>query len=134
VSSWLRPVPHPDPHVDAIRGYVTLVGDVLQASGTHLSKIWLDPSEPRDATFLFGTRAMVWNETHGFFVGEFVLGAPGVRTVLRDPLALGGGVLPAPASVPGLLARGGADAPFPLRSYDDGRDGFDAKLRGFASV
>ncbi|SFN05856.1 hypothetical protein SAMN04489713_10162 [Actinomadura madurae] len=124
----MRPLPHPDPFVDVTRGYVTRVGDALQARGVPLSNVWLDPSDPRDATFVLGLRALVWNESEGFVLGEFVSGEPGVRTVLRDPVRLGDSVLPDPRSVPGLLERGGEGAPASLRSFAAGHDGFEDEL------
>jgi hypothetical protein len=128
VIDHVRPLPHPDPFVDVTRGYVTRVGDALQARGVPLSDVWLDPSEPRDATYLIGSRALVWNESEGFVLGEFVSGEPGVRTVLREPVRLGGGVLPDPDAVPLLLARGGEGAPVAWRSYEAGHDGFEVGL------
>jgi hypothetical protein len=132
MTGHIRPKAHPDPHVDATRGYITLVSDALQASGAGLTDVWLDPSHPRDATFLVGLRALVWNETDGFVAGGFVAGAPGVRTVLHEPVALGGGVLPAPSAVPALLASAGAGAPVRLRSYEDGHDGLDDAIARYA--
>lgn len=128
----IRPLPHPDPFVEATRGYVTRVGDALQAGGVPLSKVWLDPRDPRDATFVLGLDALVWNESDGFVLGGFVSGEPGVRTVLRDPVRLGGGVLPDPRSVPALLERGGAAAPAPARSYGEGHDGLEDALARYA--
>lgn len=126
----IRPLPHSDPFVDATRAYITRVGDELQASGVALRDVWLDPCSPRDATFVLGLRAVVWNESEGFVLGEFVSGEPGVRTVLRDPVRLGDGVLPDPRSVARALERGGEGAPVALRSYGAGHDGLeDALLR-----
>ncbi|MFG1854517.1 DUF6292 family protein [Actinomadura geliboluensis] len=126
----IRPLPHSDPFVDATRAYITRVGDELQASGVALRDVWLDPCSPRDATFVLGLRAVVWNESEGFVLGEFVSGETGVRTVLRDPVRLGDGVLPDPRSVARALERGGEGAPVALRSYGAGHDGFeDALLR-----
>ncbi|WP_396452488.1 DUF6292 family protein [Actinomadura sp.] len=130
----LRPLPHSDPFVDVIRGYVTCVGDALQAQGAPLSKVWLDPANPRDATFVLGLRALVWNESEGFVLGEFVSGEPGVRTVLRDPVRLGGGVLPEPRSVPHLLERGAVEAPAAVRAVDAGHDGFEDALLRFRAA
>lgn len=124
----IRPLPHSDPFVDVARGYITSVGDALQAGGVPLSNVWLDPCDPRDATFVLGLQALVWNESEGFVLGEFVSGEPGVRTVLRDPVRLGGGVLPDPRSVPRLLKRDAAGAPEPLRPYTAGHDGFEDAL------
>ena len=125
----VRPLPHSDPFVDVTRGYVTCVGDALQERGAVLSDVWLDPCNPRDATFVLGERALVWNESEGFVLGGFVSGEPGVRTVLREPVRLGADVLPDPRSVPGLLERGGAEgAPVALRSCAAGHDGFEDAL------
>ncbi|WP_034519387.1 DUF6292 family protein [Actinomadura rifamycini] len=124
----LRPLPHPDPFVDVTRGYITAVADELAAGGVRLADVWLDPSDPRDATFVLGERALVWNETDGFVVGDFVSGAQGDRTVLRDPVRLGGGVLADPREVAGRLAGPAGGAPVRLRSYADGHDGFEDAL------
>lgn len=132
VIDRIRPLPHPDPFVDAVRGYVSCVGDALQVRGVPLSNVWLDPAQPRDATFVLGLRALVWNESEGFLLGEFVSGEPGVRTVLRDPVRLGGGVLPDPRAVPHLLERGpAAGAPDAVRSYEAGHDGLEDRLAGY---
>lgn len=124
----LRPLPHSDPFVDVTRGYVTRVGDALQARGVPLSNVWLDPSHPRDATFVLGLQALVWNESEGFLFGEFVSGEPGVRTILRDSVQLGDAVLPDPRSVPDLLEHGAKGAPVALRSCTAGHDGFEDAL------
>ncbi|NKZ04873.1 DUF6292 family protein [Actinomadura latina] len=124
----IRPLPHSDPFVDVTRGYITRVGDALQARGVPLSNVWLDPCHPRDATFVLGLQALVWNESEGFVLGEFVSGEPGVRTVLRDPVRLGAEVLPDPRAVPQLLEHGAAGAPAPLRSCASGHDGFEDAL------
>lgn len=130
----IRPLPHPDPFVEATRGYVTCVGDALQARGVRPSKIWLDPSHPRDATFVLGLQALVWNESEGFVLGEFVSGEPGVRTVLRDPVpvGLGEGVLPDPRSVPVLLEDAAAGAAARLRPFTAGHDGFEDELARYS--
>ncbi|WP_067793742.1 DUF6292 family protein [Actinomadura formosensis] len=124
----LRPLPHSDPFVDVTRGYITRVGDALQARGVPLSNVWLDPSDPRDATFVLGLQALVWNESEGFLLGEFVSGEPGVRTILCDSAQLGDDVLPDPRSVPDLLEHGAKGAPVTLRSYTAGHDGFEDAL------
>lgn len=132
MTGRIRPLPHPDPFVEATRGYVTRVGEALQSRGVPLSKIWLDPSHPRDATFVLGLQALVWNESEGFVLGEFVSGEPGVRTVLRNPVQLAGGVLPDPRAVPGLLESGaGRRPPARLRPFTAGHDGFDDRLAGY---
>ncbi|MFV2178381.1 DUF6292 family protein [Actinomadura sp. LOL_016] len=121
-------MPHPDPFVDVTRGYVTAVADEFAARGVRLADVWLDPSDPRDATFVLGLKALVWNETDGFVLGDFVSGEPGVRTVLRDPVRLGGGVLADPREVADRLAEPAGGAPVRLRSFADGHDGFEDAL------
>lgn len=128
MTGSIRPLPHPDPFVEATRGYITCVGDALQARGVTLSKIWLDPAHPRDATLVLGLRALVWNESEGFVLGDLVSGEPGVRTVLRDPVRLGGGVLPDPRAVPALLVGAGQESPTGTRSFTAGHDGFEDRL------
>ncbi|MEU8802110.1 DUF6292 family protein [Spirillospora sp. NPDC048819] len=128
MTGRIRPLPHPDPFVEATRGYITRVGDALQARGVSLSKIWLDPSNPRDATFVLGLQALVWNESEGFVLGDFVSGEPGVRTALRDPVRLGGGVLPDPRAVPVLLDGAAEEPPAATRPFTAGHDGFEDRL------
>lgn len=127
----IRPKPHPDPFVEATRGYITAVGDRLQAHGVRLADVWLDPSHPRDATFVLGLQALVWNESDGFVLGDFVSGEPGVRTVLRDPVRLGGGVLADPSEIAGRVATPVGGAPVRLRSFTDGHDGFEDALASY---
>ncbi|TDC83604.1 DUF6292 family protein [Actinomadura sp. 7K507] len=129
MTGRIRPLPHPDPFVEATRGYITRVGDELQARGVPLSKIWLDPCHPRDATFVLGLQALVWNESEGFVLGDFVSGEPGVRTVLSDPVRLGEGVLPDPLAVPALLEGDAAERP-PARTrpFTAGHDGLEDRL------
>ncbi|GGV02052.1 hypothetical protein GCM10010182_19530 [Actinomadura cremea] len=124
----IRPLPHPDPFVDVTRGYVTAVADEFAARGVRLADVWLDPSDPRDATFVLGLKALVWNETDGFVLGDFVSGEPGVRTVLRDPVRLGGSVLADPREVADRLAEPAGGDPVRLRSFADGHDGFEDAL------
>ncbi|MGP4027870.1 DUF6292 family protein [Actinomadura sp. 3N407] len=134
MTGRIRPLPHPDPFVEATRGYITGVGDALQARGVPLSKIWLDPSHPRDATFVLGLQALVWNESEGFVLGDFVSGEPGVRTVLRDPVRLGEGVLPDPRAVPALLDGAAAGAPAAAtRPFTAGHDGFEDRLARYTA-
>lgn len=127
----IRPLPHPDPFVDVTRGYVTAVADEFAARGVRLADVWLDPSDPRDATFVLGLKALVWNESDGFVLGDFVSGEPGVRTVLRDPVRLGGGVLADPREVADRLAEPVGGDPVRLRSFADGHDGFEDALARF---
>src|SRR5690606_4595284 len=103
----------------------------LQQQGVSLSKVWLDPSHPRDATFVLGLEALVWNESEGFVLGEYVSGVPGVRTVLRDPVRLAGGVLPDPRPVPALLSDPAGGRPPPRRTRAAAHDGFADRIAGF---
>ncbi|GAA4228653.1 hypothetical protein GCM10022254_19190 [Actinomadura meridiana] len=129
----IRPLPHPDPFVEATRGYITRVGDALQAGGVPLSEVWLDPCNPRDATFVLGLQALVWNESEGFVLGEFVSGEPGVRTVLRDPVRLGDGVLPDPRTVPALMTAGAEGSLTRPRPFTAGHDGFEDALGRYSA-
>ncbi|MBE1534671.1 DUF6292 family protein [Actinomadura algeriensis] len=128
MAAVIRPLPHHDPFVDVTRGYITAVADGFADRGVRLADVWLDPSGPRDATFVLGLKALVWNESDGFVLGEFVSGEPGVRTVLRDPVRLGGGVLADPREVAERLAAPAGGAPRRLRSFADGHDGFEDAL------
>jgi hypothetical protein len=127
VSSRIRPLPHPDPFVDAIRGYIDHVTDGLQDLGVQIDDAWLDPCAPRDATLILGTRALVWNESEGFVLGEFLSGRPGVRTALDAPVRLGGGVLAGPAELARRLESGPA-ATLETRPFTAGHDGFEDAL------
>lgn len=123
------PLPHPDPEVDESRGYITAVVRALALRGVAVDRVWLDPSLPVDATVITGAEALVWNETHGWAVGEFVSGEQGVRTVLADPLLLGGGVLPSPAEIASRTVLRQSE-PLVIRRIR-ARDGFQEALRGF---
>ncbi|MEO3782313.1 DUF6292 family protein [Actinocorallia sp. B10E7] len=123
------PLPHPDPEVDESRGYITAVTRELVLQGVDIDRVWLDPSGPVDATIVTGTHALVWNETHGWTAGRFVSGEQGVRTVLADPLLLGGGVLPLPSEI-ALRAVLGRSEPLVVRRIR-ARDGFQETLRSY---
>ncbi|MFI0450414.1 hypothetical protein [Actinomadura sp. 6N118] len=126
-----RPLPHVLPQVDAIRGYITQVAEAFDARDLDLRNVWLDPMCPRDATFILGTDALVWNESEGFIRGRFVSGAPGERTVLADPVPLGGGVLLEPGHAAWLVETGRVESPTAYRAYTAVRDGLDDKLAGY---
>lgn len=129
MTGRIRPLPHPDPFVDATRGYITSAVAALQARGVPLSESWLDPSSPRDATLLLGSQALVWNESEGWVLGEYRSGAPGVRTVLGDPVRLGDGVLPDPEALAALVLDGATgEPPSRLRPFTAGHDGFEDGL------
>ncbi|GAA2722934.1 hypothetical protein GCM10010439_16920 [Actinocorallia aurantiaca] len=123
------PLPHPDPEVDESRGYITAVVRALALRGTAIDHVWLDPSLPVDATIRAGEEALVWNETQGWAIGEFVSGEQGVRTVLADPLLLGGGVLPSPDEIASrtILRQSKPLVTRQIRA----RDGFQETLRSF---
>ncbi|MEU6999585.1 DUF6292 family protein [Nonomuraea sp. NPDC046570] len=96
---------------------------------------WDDPFDPRDATIrLRDGSALVWDEESGWRRGEFVSGKQGERTVLAAPRYLGGGVLPEPGEVAGLLARGGDPERVVYRSYRDFGDGFDERLAAYRAL
>ncbi|GIH91556.1 DUF6292 family protein [Planobispora siamensis] len=113
---------------------VPYVRRVAEALGETVADWWDDPFDPRDATILLtGGDAMVWDEESGWRRGRFVAGRKGERTVLDDVRYLGGGVLPEPRLVPGLLTgtRRGRPA---YRSFRDLHDGFDARLAAYAGA
>ncbi|MGK5550171.1 DUF6292 family protein [Actinomadura kijaniata] len=125
MSESTHPAHHPDPEVDAAHGYVSAVVDRLAAAGHRVPKCWLDPKGPVDATVLTEDFALVWDEWTGWRMGTYVSGRQGERTVLRDAVLLGGGVLPTPAS----LVRSTWEGPRPSVTTRDigARDGlFDA--------
>ncbi|MEU5877982.1 hypothetical protein [Spirillospora sp. NPDC047279] len=127
----IRPLPHVLPQVDAIRGYITQVAAALDARDLDVRNVWLDPMNPRDATFILRSRAVVWNESEGFVAGEFVSGAQGERTVLADPVKLGGGVLLAPGHAAWLIANDRVEAPAAYRDHGSVRDGLDDALAAY---
>lgn len=123
------PHAHPDPEVDESRGYITAVVLELARRGEDVDRVWLDPSGPVDATIVTRTRALVWNEIHGWSMGRFVSGEQGVRTVLEEPFLLGGGVLPPPDEI-ALRMRLGLGRPLAVRGIR-ARDGFQETLRSY---
>ncbi|MEU6746993.1 DUF6292 family protein [Spirillospora sp. NPDC046719] len=120
---------HEDPEVDAAHGYVATVMDALAAQGIALGPSHLDPKGPVDATIRSGDRALVWDEWHGWRIGGYVSGRPGERTVLKDAVELGGGVLLRPAELADLVRRS-ATLP-PVTREPGARDGLFDALREY---
>jgi hypothetical protein len=109
---------------------VAAVATALAARGFTVQRCWLDPYDPRDATIRCANAlALVWDEETGWRQGQFVSGAPGERTVLAQPTALGGGLLPEPAAVAYRLLHRQTGAAQVYRSFHDLRDGLDDALR-----
>jgi Family of unknown function (DUF6292) len=136
VDPNIIPTPHPDPWVDLMRGYVTEAVSALTGQGIRIHRSWLDPRDPRDATIVYahaavpGEWALVWDEETGWRRGRFVDGAPGRRTVLRDLVGIGGGLVPAAGELAYRVAGEYRAQPRTYRSFGDVRDGLDDVLRG----
>ncbi|GAA0379035.1 hypothetical protein GCM10009530_32080 [Microbispora corallina] len=128
----------PAPYSHAwLRLPVAYVAQVAEALGARVLQWWDDPYDPRDATVrLVDGDALVWDEETGWRHGRFVSGEKGVRTRLEGIRYLGGGVLPRPADVVGLLddARYGSGTRLVYRSFTDLHDGFDADLASYAAL
>jgi hypothetical protein len=125
-----RPVSHPNSEVDVIRGFITASIDATRALGVTVEDCWLDPSGPVDATLRFRGFACVWTEQNGWTRGEFVSGIQGERTVLANPVLLGGGVLLDPYEFAVLLRDGTTAVQTPTRAIR-ARDGLTEALQGF---
>jgi hypothetical protein len=126
-----EPQQHPVPRVNTTRNYVTRCVRTLLEQGLVIERSWLDPSDPRDATVIFGdTRALVWDETTGWRIGVFRAGEQGVRTTLGGSVQLGGGPLPTPRELAWRIASGATASRREYRSYADS-DGFDEVLRTY---
>ncbi|MFG1999242.1 DUF6292 family protein [Spirillospora sp. NPDC048911] len=104
--NFIVPEPHPIAEVDRTRGYITAVSHHLHAADVEVVAVWLDPMNPRDATFVIrdstrpnSPQGLVWNEWEGWFRGEFGSGRQGERTKLKNSVHLGGGKLPKPEVV-----------------------------------
>jgi hypothetical protein len=113
--------------VDLLRGYVTGTVQALHAEGLLVDRTWLDPRDPRDATIVLDSQALVWDESTGWRHGRFVSGRQGVRTVLEGEAHLGGGLLPDPRTLAGALNSNRPVTP-PYR-HPETRDGLDEALR-----
>jgi Family of unknown function (DUF6292) len=123
------PGEHADPWLNLLHGYTTEAVRALESRGITVDRSWLDPRDPRDATIVFGAKALVWDEECGWQVGGFESGEQGSRTRLSDPAHLGGGVLLEPEALAHRLATGATAPRQKYRSYDDVRDGLDDTLR-----
>jgi hypothetical protein len=131
------PMPHPDPWVNLLRGYVTEAVRSLVDHDFQVERSWLDPAGPRDATILYvpttGTRqaphALVWDEETGWRTGRYVSGEQGVRTRLTEVAFLGGGVLPDSRELAGRAIGATPEPRREYRSHADLRDGLDDALR-----
>lgn len=124
MSDSLPPLPHPDPQVDVIRGYITGLVDALDRQGMEVLHSWLDPRDPLDATIQMRARTVVWNEEQGCIIGDFVSGRPGQRTVLSNATPLGGSVLLDPNLLAYLVKTGRTAPQVKPRSFaTDVRDG-----------
>ncbi|GIH25423.1 hypothetical protein Aph01nite_37330 [Acrocarpospora phusangensis] len=120
------PQPYSDAWLALPAAYIARVARVLNAD-----RWWDDPCDPRDGTILLpGGFALVWDEESGWRHGVFLSGRQGVRTELAGVRYLGGGVLPEPGSVAGLLP-GDVERPV-YRSYRDFGDGLDGELLSYA--
>ncbi|MEU8228222.1 DUF6292 family protein [Actinoplanes sp. NPDC048967] len=127
---------HPDPWLDLLRPYVLDVVTTMARSGVRIQESWLDPRDPRDATIVCagsgsGLVGLVWDEETGWRTGEFVDGRQGSRTVLRDVVHVGGGLLPSPAGLAQDLIKGDGQPQRSYRSHRDLRDGLDETLRSW---
>jgi hypothetical protein len=131
---------HVEPYSDEWRHqprrYVSRVVDAL---GAEALEWWEGPYEPREVVIrLADGSGLVWDEESGWRLGGFVSGEPGARTELTRVRYLGGGLLPRPEQVPGLLrdARAGLGASTAFRpcyrSHRNCRDGFDVALDYYA--
>ena len=131
------PPHHPDPWVDLLYGYVTRAVTGLESGGLQVERSWLDPRNPRDATIIYtdpasnvsaDELALVWDEVTGWRGGAFLVGQQGVRTVLSEPVHLGGGVLPDESELLGRVLAGANEPRCEYRSVADVRDGLDDAL------
>ncbi len=130
------PLPHPDPWVNLLHGYVTSSVRALRAGGVLIDGSWLDPRDPRDATILCSMpgdetarpQALVWDEVTGWRLGRFEDGRPGTRTTLSEASYLGGGVLLDVASLTGRVLAGVSEPRREYRTVADLHDGLDDSL------
>ncbi|TDE32062.1 DUF6292 family protein [Actinomadura sp. 6K520] len=129
MSVSMIPAHHPDPEVDTAHGYVANMTQTLAARGIPVSDVWLDPKGPVDATIITGKNALVWDEWTGWRIGIYLSGRQGVRTVLKDPRQLGGGVLASSLAIADLVTSG-SSLPLVTRQ-PHARDGLFDTLRRF---
>jgi len=137
------PAVHPDAWVDMTRAYVTEAVQSLCDGGLTVTRSWLDPRNPRDATIIFADPAsnvsaaelaLVWDEVAGWRRGGFQSGRQGERTVLSDVSHLGGGVLPTGREMTGRLLAGISAPDCAYRSVTDLRDGLDDVLQAYSGT
>ncbi|QFG25303.1 DUF6292 family protein [Actinomadura sp. WMMB 499] len=121
---------HPDHEVDAAHGYIQATVDAIADLGVPVSRAWLDPKGPVDATIVLDTQALVWDEWNGWRQGAYVSGQQGTRTVLGDAAPLGGGLLPVPARLARAVAHATLLPAWPRRRAG-ARDGLFDGLRGY---
>lgn len=135
------PIGHPDPWVDLPRGYIAHAARSLTEAGLMVTRSWLDPRDPRDATIIFSDPAssisarmfaLVWDEVTGWRRGIFVSGQQGVRTVLLETKYLGGGVLPVDEELVSRVRAAVSEPRREYRSVADLGDGLDDALRAAA--
>ena len=127
-SRMIRPLPHPNPEVNETHGYITCVVSALAARGVSVQDSWLDPMGPIDATIVTESCALVWDEWAGWVRGTYVSGHQGERTVLRDAVPLGGGVLLGADELARLVQNGTVTTVVKPRSAG-ARDGLFEALR-----
>jgi hypothetical protein len=137
VNDYLRS-PHPDPFVERCRPYITLVVAALVRHNFEVVDSWLDPRDPRDATIRLTLhtdrhpgptdKALVWDEETGWRLGGFVSGRQGVRTILSQATALGGGLLPTGDDLARRIVDGATALPHRYRSHLSTQDGFEQAL------
>lgn len=132
------PTVHPDPWVNMTRDYITQAVEALDCGGLMVSRSWLDPRNPRDATIIFTDPAsnvsaqdlaLVWDEVTGWRHGLFQSGRQGERTALSDVRYLGGGPLPGGRELTARVRAGASEPRREYRSATDLRDGLDDALQ-----
>lgn len=123
--------------VELPRFYVDATRAALAATGIPATESWIDPMDPRDATIVLASLALVWDEVSGWRYGRFVSGHKGVRTVLEDERSFGGELLPEPTMVAAATrcvldgtVIGAAERPA-FRHYTDLGDGTDELLAAY---
>ncbi|MEV0381748.1 DUF6292 family protein [Nonomuraea sp. NPDC050643] len=141
MASAILPQKHPQFWVDLPAAYTACVAVALIEQGIPIADLWVDPSDPRDATIkLAGPRsfALVWDEASGWRHGPFVSGRRTMRTelVASKTRYLGDEVLPQPRTVARLLEADdmSARAPQPYRSHFDYGDGLDLHLEAYMNA
>jgi hypothetical protein len=125
---------HPDSWIDLTRPYITAAVWSLVNAGVPVTRSWLDPRDPRDATIVYsspatvGERALVWDEVTGWRYGRYEFGSQGTRTSLSDVSHLGGGVLLDGTDLVSRLISGASAPQRQYRQVTDLHDGLDDAL------